>query len=261
MSVLQIVLMICGAGVALFNYTVFLVTSKNNALPIAPIALFFIIAPPLLCVFLGGYAMANFPVLYEVLKWVYIALGLIYAATFFAFSAYVTAKVEQTEDADVFIVFGCKTFGYTPSYALKKRLDRTLELLQKNPASVAVLSGGQGKDETVAEAEAMKAYLVNKGINTDRLIVEDRSTSTVENLDYSMEILKGMGLDNKKISAVSNDFHIKRIMKLIKEKGCYMGVAYAEIDDFLRRTQNLTREYMVWIRTVLFKKANARNRS
>ncbi len=250
MSAIQIILTAAGAGVALFNYTVFLIMSRKNALPWALAALICLTVPLLLCAFLGGVATRYFPVLYEALKWIYIALGLLYSTTFFAFSAYLLYPVKQTEDADVFVVFGCRTFGYTPSFALRKRLDRAYELLCGNPDSKAVLSGGRGDDETVSEAESMAAYLMSKGIPEDRLIKEDRSASTVENIEFSAALIKDAGLAGKKISAVSSDFHIKRIKKLINERGLEAGVAYAKTDDFLRLVQNLTREYMVWIRTV-----------
>ena len=254
MSKIQIILSVFGAGVAFVNYTVYLFISRRNALPLAPIALACIVLPVLFCIFFGKYSAEHFPRVFETLKWIYISLGLIYSVSFFAFSAYVMSPVQSTDEADVFIVFGCKTFGYTPSYALKNRLDKAYDLLEKNPDAVAILSGGQGEDETVSEAESMRAYLEAKGISADRLIIEDKSTSTKENIEFSMKILKEKGLENKKISAVSNDFHIKRIMKLIKEQGYEMGVAYAEIDDFLRLVQNLTREYMVWIRTIIFRR-------
>ena len=254
MSRVQIILTVFGAGVALFNYTVFLIISRHNALPFAPVVLLCVIVPVLLCIFFGKTAQARFPVIYEVLKWVYIGIGLLYSVTFFAFSLYAASPVEETNEADVFVVFGCKTFGYTPSYALQNRLDKAYELLCKNPDAVAVLSGGQGDDETVSEAESMRAYLVSKGIDENRLILEDKSTSTKENIEFSMQILKEKGLAKKKLSAVSNDFHIKRIKKLIDSYGIEMGVSPAKMNDFFREVQNLTREYMVWIRTMIINK-------
>ena len=253
MSAPQIILLILGAGVAAFNYTVFLIISRSNAMPVAAIALTFIIVPVLLIIFFHGFAEARFPKLYEALKWIYISLGLLYSVSFFAFSCFAISKVDTTDTADVFIVFGCKTYGYTPSYALERRLVKAYELLEKNPDSLAVLSGGQGDDETVTEAESMRAYLVNKGIDESRLILEDRSTSTRENIKFSFALLKERGLDGKKISGVSNDFHIKRIQRLAKEYGYTMSVSPAEMDDFFRQVQNLTREHMVFIRSLIIK--------
>ena len=150
----------------------------------------------------------------------------------------------------MFIVFGCKTYGYTPSYALEKRLDTAYRLLSKNPGSVAVLSGGQGDDETVSEAESMRAYLVNKGISEDRLIIEDKSVSTISNIRNSMELIRQRGLADKKISAVSNDFHMKRILKQANQLGYDFSLSPAKMPAGFRQLQNLTREYMVWVRNM-----------
>ncbi|MBO4422980.1 MAG: YdcF family protein [Clostridia bacterium] len=252
MSRIQIILTLLGAGVAAVNYTVFLVMSRHNSLPIAPIVLCCVFIPVLFCVFFGKFASEHFKVLYEVLKWIYISIGLLYSVSFLLFSVFVTHVPDATEEADVFIVCGCRTFGYTPSYALQRRLDHTYDLLDKNPGSVAVLSGGQGKDETVSEAESMRAYLVNKGVGEERLVLEDRSTSTLENLRFSMEIIKEKGWENKKISAVSNDFHVRRIKKLAQECGYGISVSPARMNSPVRLLQNLTREYMVWISTFVF---------
>lgn len=248
MNRLQIILTLCGAGVAFVNYTVYLVISRQNALPLGPVVLACVVLPVLFCIFFGKYATEHFPVLYEILKWVYISIGLIYSVSFFVFSAYLLSPVNETEQADVFIVFGCKTFGYTPSFALQKRLDKAYDLLEANPDAKAVLSGGKGDDETVSEAESMRAYLVKKGISEDRLITEDKSTSTITNIRYSMEIIQKNGLDGKKISAVSNDFHIKRILKQAKQCGFDIYASPAKMPAGFRLLQNLTREYMVYVR-------------
>lgn len=250
MSKIQIILTILGAGAAFVNYTVYLCISRRNSLPFAPLALVLTVVPILLCVFFGKYATAHFPRLYEVLKWIYISVGLIYSISFVIFSVYILTPVNETDKADVYIVFGCKTYGYTPSYALEKRLEKAYELLSNDPDAIAVLSGGQGDDETVSEAEAMRAYLVNKGIDENRLIIEDRSTSTISNIRNSMEILKQKGLDDKKISAVSNDFHMKRILKQATESGYDFSASPAKMPVGFRQLQNLTREYMVWVRHI-----------
>ena len=253
MNVLQIILTVCGAGVVLVNYTVYLCISRRNAFPFAPAAVALVTVPLLLVIIFGGYASAHFPLVYEILKWIYIGIGLLYSVSFFIFSAYLLSGLKKTEQADVFIVFGCKTFGYRPSYALKKRLDKAYELLMKNQDSAAVLSGGQGDDETVSEAESMRAYLVNKGVSEDRLIIEDKSTSTISNMRNSMELIRQAGLENKKISAVSNDFHIKRILKQAKQCGFEFYASPAKIPPGPRMIQNLTREYMVWCRHLVTK--------
>ena len=91
------------------------------------------------------------------------------------------------ENLDYIIVLGAHVNGTRLSKALLERARRALEYLEKNPGTKAVLSGGQGEGESISEAQAMSIYLQEHGISSDRLIMEDRSTNTKENLDFSLE--------------------------------------------------------------------------
>lgn len=248
MSRLQIILVAAGAGVAALNYIIYWASGRSNALPIAPIVLFCVFVPLILCAVFGGAAAKRIPRLYETLKWIYICIGLLYTVSFAAFSVYTVTGVKNDDNADVYIVFGCKTNGYTPTYALRRRLDRARELLTEHPDAVAVLSGGQGDDETVSEAESMRAYLTAAGIDENRLLIEDGSTSTLENIRFSLRLLEERGLADKKLCAVSSDFHIKRILLQSRGLGVDLSVSAAKTDSPRRLWQNLIREYMVWVR-------------
>lgn len=79
--------------------------------------------------------------------------------------------------------------------------------LEENPRTRAVLSGGQGQGEQISEAEAMYRYLTEHGIDGSRLILEDRSTNTKENLDFSLEKI---GTLDASIGIVTNHFHVFR---------------------------------------------------
>ena len=93
------------------------------------------------------------------------------------------------ENLDYIIVLGAHVNGVRLSKALLERTRRALEYLEKNPKTRAVLSGGQGEGETIGEAEAMCRYLEDHGISRERLILEDRSTNTKENLDFSLALI------------------------------------------------------------------------
>lgn len=114
--------------------------------------------------------------------------------------------VQDERSADCVIVLGCKVQGDQPGRMLTKRLERALELLTENPQAVCVLSGGKGVDELIPEGEAMKNWLTEKGISEERLIAENRSTSTEENLRFSAELLNERGFAGS-ITIVTNDFH------------------------------------------------------
>ncbi|MEF9840800.1 MAG: YdcF family protein, partial [Lachnospiraceae bacterium] len=82
--------------------------------------------------------------------------------------------------------------------------------------TMAVVSGGRGKGEDITEALAMQNYLVACGIHESRILLEDASTNTKENLDFSSQFLK---LKKDKIGIVSNNFHMYRALALAKKQG------------------------------------------
>lgn len=122
--------------------------------------------------------------------------------------------------ADVCIILGAQMKESGPSDVLQRRLDKALEYLQKNPETVVVVSGGQGGNEPVSEAQGMRDYLVARGIAEERILMEDVSTDTWENLEYSAKLI-----DKEKDSVVivTNNFHVFRAV-FIAEKQGYQAV-------------------------------------
>ena len=122
--------------------------------------------------------------------------------------------------ADVCIILGAQMKETGPSDVLQRRLDRALEYLQANPETLVVVSGGQGDNEPVSEARGMRDYLVARGITEERILMEDASTDTWENLDYSARLI-----DKKEDSVVivTNNFHVFRAV-FIAEKQGYQAV-------------------------------------
>ena len=101
-------------------------------------------------------------------------------------------------------------------------MEKGYEYLEAHPKTKAVLSGGQGPDEIMTEAQAMYVYLVNKGIDKERLILEDESHSTYENLTNSFKLIDAEK-ENATISVVSNRFHILRAQIQAKKLGRAVG--------------------------------------
>lgn len=127
-----------------------------------------------------------------------------------------TMTAEPEENLDYVIVLGAQVRGTRPSRALRKRLDRALEYAKENQDTVFIVSGGQGADEEISEALCMYQYMEENGMDMERVIQEDRSTSTLENLEFSAEFL-----DKKedRIGILSNNFHIYRALALAKQQG------------------------------------------
>ena len=98
-----------------------------------------------------------------------------------------------------------------PSMLLRYRLDKAYEYAAEHPDLLIVTSGGQGRDEWIPEGQAMRDYLIEKGLPADRVLAENKSTSTEENFAFSLDILKERGYStDTPIVYVSNAFHCYR---------------------------------------------------
>ena len=123
-------------------------------------------------------------------------------------------------DAPYVIVLGAAVYGETPSISLRHRTERAAEHLMDNPAAVAVVSGGQGEGESISEAECMRRYLVNKsGVAEGRILLEDRSTSTLENLTFSRAAIEAAGGDPGRVAVVSSSYHLYRAKRMAAALG------------------------------------------
>ncbi|MDE6835013.1 MAG: YdcF family protein [Ruminococcus sp.] len=116
------------------------------------------------------------------------------------------------------VVLGCKVKNGRPSLMLKRRLDCAFEYLSEHENVNVIVSGGQGSDEIISEAQCMKEYLTETGISPERIFMEDKSTNTEENLKFSQEIIKSKGLPEK-ITLVTDAFHQCRAEMLAKNIG------------------------------------------
>ena len=118
--------------------------------------------------------------------------------------------------AKYLIVLGAQIRGSEISRPLAYRLDTAFDYLEKNPETIAIVSGGQGSGEDVSEAEAMKSYLLKKGLEDERIIEEDQSVNTDENIAFSREL---MDSPQDPVVVVSNAFHIYRALELCETQG------------------------------------------
>lgn len=152
------------------------------------------------------------------LQGIAVALGISVIVIIVGLFTAVMHTPKRSRGTDVIIVLGCRVKGYEPSLALVKRVERAYEYLCKNPDAVAVLSGGQGADEAVSEAFCMKRLLAERGIDESRLICEDHSTTTDENIRFSLEIINRLNL-KKEVTVVTSDYHSRRAEIICKRYG------------------------------------------
>ncbi len=125
-----------------------------------------------------------------------------------------TAKETPPDNIPYLIILGAKVNGSEMSLALLYRANKALEYLKQNQHTKVIVTGGQGPGEDITEAEALRRYLDENGIPSERILIENRSTSTYENLKFTKELF-----DIDQAVIVSNDFHLYRAIELAENVG------------------------------------------
>ena len=150
-------------------------------------------------------------------------------------------------DADYVIVLGARVNGAVPSLSLQYRIDAAAQYLLKNEETIVIVSGGQGPDEDISEAEAMRRGLVAQGIEAERIILEDKSASTYENIIFSKKLIPS-GLETGVL--VSNDYHLYRAGLIAKKEGLKVSGFPAKtpksalIKSHMREYLSITKQYV-----------------
>lgn len=135
-------------------------------------------------------------------------------------------NVNYNEDA--VIVLGAGVRGDKVTLPLKLRLDKAIEYHFKNPEAMIVVTGGQGFQETVTEAYAMEKYLLENGVDKNKILKEEKATSTSENMQFSKRILDNHYKDDYSVVVITNNFHIFRGVTLAERTG-FQRVAHMHV--------------------------------
>lgn len=129
----------------------------------------------------------------------------------------INGKSDIMKETSYLVILGAGLRGETPSPVLYERLAAGVSYLKKFPEVQVVVSGGQGRGENITEAEAMRRYLISNGIAESRILMEDRSTSTMENFKYSKSLIEQVsGKPVREITFITSNFHILRAKMLAK---------------------------------------------
>lgn len=179
-----------------------------------------------LAAFIGFFLMAVFfyfagkrDLLQHIPKAVKAAAVIIFAVGVLLFAVLegmIISKINAQPDGNVeyLVVLGAQVRGTKVTKSLARRLDAAYKYAKEHEDVLVIVSGGQGKGEDLSEAEAMKKYLVKLGLSEGRIIMEDKSTTTKENLIFSYEKI---GNPDAKVAVVTNNFHVYRAMKLARK--------------------------------------------
>ena len=148
---------------------------------------------------------------------------------------------DADETVDYVVVLGAKVRQDGPSVSLKNRIDAAYEYLTAHPDAVAVVTGGRGADEPMTEARCMYDHLVAMGIDPERIWMEEKATSTWENLHFSLDLIEERtGTRPEKIGLLSSEYHLFRA-KLFAD-AC--GVEAAGIPAHTTRLSQMINHFM-----------------
>ena len=117
---------------------------------------------------------------------------------------------------DYLVVLGASVYADGPSPALTRRVNAVMACLDEHPNATIIASGGQGRSEPMSEAQCIRDELVKRGVDPGRILLEDRSTDTRENIAYSKALI---GRTDAAVGIVTNNYHIWRSLRLARRAG------------------------------------------
>lgn len=180
-----------------------------------------------------------------------LALGIAYFITVEAFIVS-AASGDSDDDYDYIIVLGAAVRGDTPSRSLVERMEAARGYLLRHPDTVAIVSGGQGDGENLSEGLTMYKWLTAHGIAGSRIIIEDKATSTYENLKCSFDIIDSQDdLASPAVAVVTSEYHIYRAKLLASSQGFEIGGIAADtgllpvkLNYFIREAFGVTYQWI-----------------
>ncbi len=152
------------------------------------------------------------------LRWAWRGLLAAALALLIALECLVVSGMHATAPAgmDYLIVLGASVYQDGPSPALTRRLNAVMAVLDDHPDAKIIASGGQGANEPISEAQCIRDELVKRGVDPARILMEDRSTDTRENIANCKAII---GDDDAAVGIVTNNYHIWRALRMAKKAG------------------------------------------
>lgn len=159
------------------------------------------------------------------------------------------AKKGYRDDCDYLLVLGGLVIGEeTPSEHLLERIRAAAEYLKENTSCFVVPCGGCFRDgQKKSEALIIKEHLVELGIDEERFILEDKSTTTFENFENACEVIKahsGRHPNEVKVAFLSSDYHLHRAEIIAKRCG-FEKIGKVSCSNKSDIIKNYTREYFV----------------
>lgn len=240
-SILKIIVAAIGAMITLNGIALFFVSNVNLG--------------SFLTVGFGAVILLVALLFKKLTKWLKVLLiaGLSIAVVFSSFLIIYGKSDNVTYREDAVIVLGAAVHGKTPSLTLKRRLDTAVEYHEQNPDAIIIVSGGQGAQEDITEAEAMKNYLINNGVTADKIIKEEAATSTYENFTFSKEILDEHFDSDYTAAFITNEYHTLRAGLCAKQAGIENTTHVHSNTNLSYLVSGVLRECLAVVKYIVFK--------
>lgn len=139
------------------------------------------------------------------------------------------------------VVLGAGLNGENVTPLLASRIDKGISIYFKNKGSKIIMSGGQGEDEVISEALAMKNYALAKGIPDNDIIMENKSTNTEENIRFSYKLME----NKKRFAIVTNYYHLFRALLFARKEGIKC-IGYGAKTKFYFSINAFIREFIAY---------------
>lgn len=162
---------------------------------------------------------------------------------------YYHGKKAPISNADYLIVLGAQVRGNQPSKTLEARIKQAATYLKQHSNTIAICSGGQGPGELITEASAIKKGLISLGIEPNRILLEETSTNTVENILRSKILLPHRS--ELQVVLVTSDFHVFRAKHIAKKQGLTDVSTYGASEFTVTTLNYYVREFFAVIKDLL----------
>ena len=179
---------------------------------------------------------------YKMLSFIFIYL--LFLMAMYCVSAILNLiHIGRNKKLDYIIVLGAGIKGKQVTPLLAGRIDKGMELLKYNPKAKLILSGGMGPGEDIPEGVAMADYAKQKGVSDERIIVEDKSKNTYENLLFSSKLIDK---ENSKLALVTTSYHVFRALVFAKKLNIPC-IGYGSKTKWYFTLNALIREYIGYL--------------
>jgi uncharacterized SAM-binding protein YcdF (DUF218 family) len=187
------------------------------------------------------------PLRSEIKRWALVLAIFLPAAVFLLLASmfiaiYWQSRIDQTRPVDAIVVLGAAQYDGRPSPVLQARLDQVLDAWEKGVAPLIVVSGGKLEGDRFTEAEASRNYLVDHGVPSDRILLENEGHSSWESMEGIAAILDEQGA--KRILLVSDGFHILRLKLMARHFG-FTAYGDPATDSPIRQGSSKEFDYMI----------------